>query len=216
VFGYHAAFPEMNERDRLLGVQSVGLTKHSKKSVPPWALVATGIFASGFGLVVGVYFFGQFNSNDATSSTPAFDAAQDTKPSKLKVAEVVGTPKSKPLISKARLVGIWAPQCAGSYGLAFTLDGRFSDGDEYSGEEGKWSLSGDEIIRRSRLEFETDFNSESEERLVKAVDTTVRLKVTFLDDDELTIVGPAGKVRLVKCPQGRTIFEDGRVFESPS
>ena len=121
-----------------------------------------------------------------------------TRPSETKqtVVEANASKATKPTptITRAKIVGIWAPLengCGGGYGVAYTANGRFSDGDENYGEEGKWSLNDDIVVRESDLEYksvESDDGMVSDERKVSASNDVLKLTVTWLDSDEMTVM----------------------------
>ena len=81
-------------------------------------------------------------------STPAAPSAA-TGPGPAAVPSAA--PSTDPLAEQRRrdIVGVWAPEeggCAMGFGFAFTSSGRYGEGDEYMGEEGRWEIAGDKLI----------------------------------------------------------------------
>ena len=117
------------------------------------------------------------------------------------------------LARQQALAGVWAladTGCATGYGAAYAPDGRFAEGDEYMGEEGRWSIEGDTIIRHVTQSFER--SDETTSPAAKAMDRTDRFAITQLDGDTLTIHTDKGEVGYIKCPEGRHAFIDGSTF----
>ena len=130
-------------------------------------------------------------------------------------ATVADTPPAIPeaAVRQQALVGIWAladTGCATGYGAAYTPDGRFAEGDEYMGEEGRWSVEGDAIVRQITQSFER--SDETASPVVKAMDRTDRIAIAGLDGDKLTIRTDKGAFAYIKCPEGRHAFIDGSTF----
>lgn len=117
---------------------------------------------------------------------------------------------------RAALTGIWAPEqggCAQGYGLAFTDDGRFADGDEFTGVEGKWDLDGDTLIRRHRKSYDTpDDGDLSQDPVATSAYGVDRLTIERLTGGALTLQDAGKRNRYVKCRAGQHLFLDGRVF----
>jgi hypothetical protein len=211
------------EQDKLLGVTALRSNDANsnfggKSKIVIGILLGMAICSAGYLIFV----WGKTSSKDDTPVPEVGRKPSASSPILPKIAtKQLETRPTEPAFSSVDLVGIWAPLpngCGTGFGVTYTSVGRYSEGDEYTGEEGSWKMVSDRIERRKRLGFETKLGATSDdqdERLVKAVDQTTRLQVTWLDEDELTIVTSHGKFRYVKCPDGRSVFEDGAVFESP-
>jgi hypothetical protein len=126
-----------------------------------------------------------------------------------KPAETEEGEPSTPKMS-ANIAGVWAladSGCATGYGVGYSNDGRFSEGDEFSGTEGQWKISGQILIRETVLRYETDDDSNAPK--AESVHQVDRFPISQLTDDRLTLVDGGKIFSYIKCPEGKRILLDG-------
>lgn len=196
--------------------------------VPRWLVgLAVAVIAA---LAIALAFLLGRNFTPGTTAAPGTaavaedpaQAARDAVPAAA-LSRLIGTAGDAPAevpspapASSARqqaLAGVWAladEGCATGYGAAYTPDGRFAEGDEYMGEEGRWSIEGDTIIRHVTQSFER--SDETSSPVATAMDRTDRMEIAVLDGSSLTIRTAKGDFGYVKCPEGRHAFLDGSTF----
>lgn len=109
------------------------------------------------------------------------------------------------------LEGVWALEetgCATGYGVGYTSGGRFAEGDEFSGIEGKWSIESDYLIRKTTLQYTDDLSGEP---TVHKFQRTDRFSILKLTATQLVIEDMGRQYRYVRCHEGQRIFVDGTV-----
>lgn len=110
------------------------------------------------------------------------------------------------------IVGIWAfadGGCGTGYGATYTANGRFSEGDEFSGVEGRWTIRDDILERQNILKYQTN---ESDGNLSAQPFANVdRFPIVKLTAHNLIIDDKSNRFAYVKCPEGRHIFVDGEI-----
>lgn len=163
----------------------------------------------------GAFMMGRMLGPQAEHAAPASAAPASAAPAPAAVASPATPPAAASTINAALLPGIWGPateRCAGGFVVAYTRTGRWAEGDEYAGTEGRWAMDGDSIVHSATLRFERD-DIEQDAR-VAADSRTHRTRVRSLTADRLTGTGDDGRpVDLIRCPEGRTTFLDGEVAQ---
>lgn len=111
------------------------------------------------------------------------------------------------------LIGIWAPKeygCTGGYGAAYTPEGRYAEGDEYSREEGTWEIAQGKLQRHVKLLIET--KDEASSPKAEPTERNDEFNIVSLSSDELTILFNGNNVSYVKCAEGHAVFQDGETY----
>jgi len=111
------------------------------------------------------------------------------------------------------LPGIWAPEdggCAGGFGFAFTPAGRFAEGDEYSGEEGRWSVADGRLTVTIALKYHAE--DEVSERKVSAFSNRYAYRIKSFTPGRMELANGEAELAFVRCPDGRRLFVDGEAF----
>jgi hypothetical protein len=153
----------------------------------------------------------------APESTPAEQVASTTAPAASHVFDDIAPDQVRDaLIPQAqdRLVGIWSPaeeQCAGGFGAAYTPDGRYSQRDEYAGEEGRWRRDGNRLtLALTRSFSSSDIGAQP---VIKQIDEHYSFTISAQDERHMTLTGSDGRKQgWVKCPEGRHMFLNGQSF----
>lgn len=113
------------------------------------------------------------------------------------------------------IIGVWAlaeTGCATGYGAAYTVGGRFAEGDEAGGVEGQWTIGNGELVRQSELRFSADEDDWFAEPSVETVKETQRFSLVKLDASELAFRDDQGRqFSYVRCRDGQRTFLDGEV-----
>ncbi len=124
-------------------------------------------------------------------------------------------PASDPLTAQQRrdIAGIWAPEeggCSTGFGFAFTPAGRYAEGDEYMGEEGRWEIVGGKLIETVTKAYAAE--DEVSERKVSAVSKRYEYAIGELTARRLVLVNGEASMAFVRCPDGRRMFTDGESY----
>jgi hypothetical protein len=109
--------------------------------------------------------------------------------------------------------GIWVPEeggCATGFGFAFTPAGRYAEGDEYSGEEGKWTISDGHLIATIELTYAAE--DEVSERKVQSVSKRYDYRIKSFTPGRMELANGEADMAFVRCPEGRRLFVDGETF----
>lgn len=111
------------------------------------------------------------------------------------------------------LPGIWAPEeggCATGFGFAFTPAGRYAEGDEYSGEEGRWSVVGGRLVATIELKYSAE--DEVSDRKVESVSKRYDYEIRNFTANRMELVNGEASMAFVRCPEGRRMFVDGETY----
>jgi len=130
-------------------------------------------------------------------------------------AAPVSAPSADPLTEQRRrdIVGVWAPEqggCAMGFGFAFTGSGRYGEGDEYMGEEGRWEIAGDKLIETVTTAYAAE--DEVSERKLSTISKRYEYTIGELTPARMVLINGAANMAFVKCPDGRRAFTDGETF----
>lgn len=123
--------------------------------------------------------------------------------------------RTKPDTNEARsnIIGVWAPAdsgCATGYGSGYSGGGRFSEGDEFSGVEGRWTIKSGELIREATSKYELDELADADGHpIVTALHQINRFPIMKLTLDHLIFQDQGKRFAYVKCAEGKRIFLDG-------
>jgi len=162
--------------------------------------------ALGFGLAASLAGAGYYVGQDAAAIPIA--SPFDTRPVKVELS------KPKAHDDAAQIIGVWAladDGCATGYGAGYSDDGRFSEGDEFSGVEGRWRVSGRTLIRETVLRYETGDDSDTPK--AQPLHQIDRFPILRSTGSEFVIQDRSRKFSYVKCPEGRRILLDGGKIE---
>ena len=147
---------------------------------------------------------------------PTSPAAEPSTPAAVPdAAPAAPTPSTDPLADQQRrdIVGIWAPEeggCSTGFGFAFTPTGRYGEGDEYMGEEGRWEITGGKLIETVDRAYEAE--DEVSARKVKTIAKRYEYTLAELSPQRMVLVNGEARMAFVKCPDGRRAFTDGETF----
>lgn len=111
------------------------------------------------------------------------------------------------------IIGIWAPEpagCATGYGIAFTPAGRFAEGDEYQGQEGRWQLAGSRLTETITLGYAA--KDEVSKPRITPKRRTYELTIVSLTSRRMVLRLGGRSTGFVKCPEGRRLFMNGETF----
>jgi hypothetical protein len=120
-------------------------------------------------------------------------------------------PESAPIARE--LPGIWAPEeggCATGFGFAFTPAGRYAEGDEYAGEEGRWSVADGRLVETIDLKYSAE--DEVSNRKVQKVSKRYEYRIKSFARDRMVLANGEAEMAFVRCPDGRRLFVDGETF----
>ncbi len=113
----------------------------------------------------------------------------------------------------SKIVGVWAPVdggCGTGYGAVYSASGRFSEGDEFSGVEGRWEITDATLVRDTTSKYELDETADADAPpAVTTLRQVNRFPIVKLTADTLTFNDQGKRFSYVKCPEGRRIFLDG-------
>ncbi len=148
-------------------------------------------------------------------ATPAAPSAAPEVPAATGGAAPEAVPASDPLTAQQRrdIAGIWAPEeggCSTGFGFAFTPAGRYAEGDEYMGEEGRWEIVGGKLIETVTKAYAAE--DEVSERKVSAVSKRYEYAIGELTARRLVLVNGEASMAFVRCPDGRRMFTDGESY----
>lgn len=111
------------------------------------------------------------------------------------------------------IVGIWAAEpggCATGFGLAFTPAGRYGEGDEYSGMEGRWQIAGLRLVETITLSYAAkDEVSKPRITYKKRINSFSIIRLTAA---RMVLRIDGRSIGFVKCPDGRRLFMNGETF----
>ena len=177
------------------------------------SLLLPALLAVALG-IGGLAVWRTFGQREAVSPTaqPSAAPSTDAAPAAPSAAPV---PSIDPLAEQQRrdIVGIWAPEeggCGMGFGFAFTPAGRYGEGDEYMGEEGRWEITGGKLIETVDRAYEAE--DEVSARKVKTIAKRYEYELAELTAPRMVLVNGEARMAFVKCPDGRRAFTDGETF----
>lgn len=172
--------------------------------VPKWMVLLTVTFFVGLVGTV-MFFLGRDSVSKPNPPTFAENAAESTVANSDEVRSAA-----------TKIAGIWAfadGGCGTGYGAAYTIGGRFVEGDAQTGIEGRWRVENGQLVRTNEQEFAaTDWD---EPPAVKAMRTIDRFPIIELTATKLVFKDDRGEqFSYVRCREGQLSFVDGEVAKA--
>jgi hypothetical protein len=125
-----------------------------------------------------------------------------------------GLEKSPKGTASVAIAGVWASAdtgCGTGYGAGYTAGGRFTEGDEFSGVEGLWTIQNYKLRRETTQKYEGDGDTPSRSRPVHQIDHFTIVKLT---PEEMVFDDNGKRFSYVKCREGQRQFLDGEEVKS--